>query len=417
MATAKKVDLSKETKTKATTVEVPAAEEAVVESTPAVTVEAPAMDALTEMVEKYGGDDDTLKYLADLGVESVDDLAELEEDDLVTAGLKLVKARKLLSEVKATKTAAEMPVAAAPVAVPMYSADFSILPAAQSDEALLNSLKIGGVLKVEESIWDSALRVFVANRFGLYSVTEKIANAMDEFANQSDEMVNDRYFALRKQITRRDYGEIFSAIPGLEGDYVTKSRREMFMQRIDKELCPAIWSFYKDLDAWNDGVVSAAGNPAFMMSSLAGALSGARTSLTAASMPPTDVMRDASDALKNAINHTFRGTVAPIAAAMAYDAMEIVKSLNDRSLPAMIGVANREQMLKKLGIGITADYVRMEQNLVRFVLAAIKFSDESPENEISYLSALWQLGRQIQWEKLVGGAVGGVKNIGGHNAL
>ena len=110
------------------------------------------------MVKKYGGNDDTLKNLAELGVESVDDLAELGEGDLVTAGLKLVKARKLLSEVKATKTAAEMPAAAAPVAAPMYSADFSILPTTQSEEALLNSLKIGGVLKVDESIWDSGLR-------------------------------------------------------------------------------------------------------------------------------------------------------------------------------------------------------------------------------------------------------------------
>ncbi len=415
MATTKKATTPKE-EPKAITPETPVTAAPITKTAPVVK-EAPVEDALTAKIKDFGGNDDALRYLRDLGVESIEDLCELTESDLLAAGLKLVKARKLLSEVKATKVAAEMPAAAAPVAAPMYSADFSILPTTQSEEALLNSLKIGGVLKVDESIWDSGLRVFVANRNGLYAVTDKIINAMDKFAEESDEPVSDRYFALKKQITRRDYGDIFAAIPGLEGSFVTKSRREELMRRIDKELCPAIWSYYQDLDAWNDGVVSAAGNPAFMMSSLAGALSGARTSLTAASMPPTDGMRDASDALKNAINHTFRGTGAPIAAAMAYDAMEIVKSLNDRSLPAMIGVANREQMLKKLGIGITADYVRMEQNLVRFVLAAIKFSDESPENEISYLSALWQLGRQIPWEKLVGGAVGGVKNIGGRNAL
>ena len=57
-----------------------------------------------------------------------------------------------------------------------------------------------------------------------------------------------------------------------------------------------------------------------------------------------------SDAVKDAINKAFAGTGVQISAALAYEAQEIKKSLEDPRLPALVGVANREQLLKKLGV-------------------------------------------------------------------
>lgn len=413
----------KTTSTKATTKKtVEAVETPVVEATVETTVAAPApvMDALDAKIKAFGGNDETLTALKNMGVETVDDLAVLTEADLVAAGLKLVKARKLIDDIKTAK-AAEAPASAAtpaPTVAPMaFPSDFgAILPTVPSDESLLRSLKVGGMLKVDDSTYNSALRVFLADRAGLFTVPEKLSVAMEQFADDSDEPVDPSFFKLKNQITRRNYGELFAAIEGLDGTFVSKKRREEFLRRMRSELCPAIRSAWLALNGWYDSMVTTAGNPAMLVSSLAGALSGAGPAFSAANMPPTDVMCDASDTLKDAINHTFRGTSGPVAAAMAYDAMEIVKTLEDRSMPAMIGMANRDQMLKKLGVSITANYARLEQNLVRFVLAFIKFTDEGAGNEIAYLTALWQLGRQIPWEELVGG-VDGVKTIGGKNPL
>ena len=418
MATSKKSATTKTATAKAVVAETPAMETPV-EVTPVAEAPAPVVDALTAKIKEFGGNDDTLKALADLGVEGVDDLAELTEADLVSAGLKLVKARKLLENVKSAKKAAEAPAPApaAAAAPTVFPTDFgAILPSVPSDESLLKSLKVGGVLKVDDSTYNSALRVFLAQRCGLFDVPEKLSSAMEAFADESDEPVNPAFFKLKNQITRRNYGDLFAAIEGLDGNFVSKKRREEFLRRMRSELCPAIRSAYLALNGWYDSMITTAGNPAMLVSSLAGALSGAGAAFSAANMPPTDVMRDASDTLKDAINHTFRGTSAPVAAAMAYDAMEIVKTLEDRDMPAMIGAANRDQMLKKLGVSISANYARLEQTLVRFVLAFIKFSDEGTDNEVAYLTALWQLGRQIPWEELVGG-VDGVKNIGGRTVL
>ena len=106
-----------------------------------------------------------------------------------------------------------------------------------------------------------------------------------------------------------------------------------------------------------------------------------------------------------------------MASAMAYDAMEISKTLENGELPAMLGVANREQMLKKLGVNITPTYARLEQNLVRFVLSYIKYSDDGTDNDVAYLTALWTLGNQINWTDLVGATGTGVATIGGKHVL
>ena len=102
---------------------------------------------------------------------------------------------------------------------------------------------------------------------------------------------------------------------------------------------------------------------------------------------------------------------------MAYDAMEIAKTLENSSLPAMLGVANRDQMLKKLGANITPNYARLEQNLVRFVLSYVKYGDEGCDNDVAYLTALWTLGNQINWTDLVGATGSGVTTFGGKNVL
>ena len=203
----------KTTSTKATTKKaVEAVETPVVEATVETTVAAPApvVDALDAKIKAFGGNDETLNALKNMGVETVDDLAVLTEADLVAAGLKLVKARKLIDDIKTAK-AAEVPTPAAtpaPTVAPMaFPSDFgAILPTVPSDESLLRSLKVGGMLKVDDSTYNSALRVFLADRAGLFTVPEKLSVAMEQFADDSDEPVDPSFFKLKNQITRRNYG-------------------------------------------------------------------------------------------------------------------------------------------------------------------------------------------------------------------
>ncbi|MFV0485482.1 MAG: hypothetical protein ACK5MU_04650 [Candidatus Saccharimonadales bacterium] len=117
--------------------------------------------------------------------------------------------------------------------------------------------------------------------------------------------------------------------------------------------------------------------------------------------PDTGALRDSGDDINNAINRVFAGTGVQIAAALAYEAGEIRKTIENPRLPGMIGVANRDQMLKKLRVGVSSNYARLETNLVKYVLSFMNIDSISAgDEEVRYFSALWTLGNQIDWNQL-----------------
>lgn len=365
-------------------------------------------DEVTSKLREFGATDEVIEQVRRLGVESAADLAELTEHDLIDAGMPVVKARKLLAGV--------IPSPVVDSAAMLNTASFdSVLPAVQDDESWLKALKTGGVLKVDQSTVVAAVRAALAKRVGLYDVPSKLSTAMETFADESEEQVDPTFFALRKQMTRRNYAEIFAAIDGLDGTFVTEKRKAELLGRLDRLLWPAIAGFNTQLKGWQESWMQGAANPAMLMMALMGGGAGALPP-GVMQAPDTAVLRDAADAVKDAVNKVFSGTGVQIAAALAYEATEVKKSLEDPRLPALIGVANREQMLKKLGVGVPATYPRLETNLTRYVLAVMNLEDQSAgQEELGYLSALFMLGNQIDWSQLGRNGAGNVTAIGGGN--
>ena len=143
-----------------------------------------------------------------------------------------------------------------------------------------------------------------------------------------------------------------------------------------------------------------------LLAAVSGLSGGANAGIGMITPPDTAQLHDAGDALIDAINRIFRGTGVQVAAAMAYDANTIRNTLEDPRLPAMVGVKNRELMLKKIGASVSSNYVRLEQNLVKYVLGFAKHDAVTSDVEVNYFVALYQLGAQINWGEL-GGTYGG----------
>ena len=347
---------------------------------------------------EYGADDTTIaKIVDDLGVETLDDLASLEVADLTNAGMKLAKARKLIAELKDASKPAQAVTAVETRAIQNQLE--VLLPQIPSDESWLNSLKTGGVLKVDESSYIAAIRAALADRAGLYSVPDKLSKAMEQFADEAEEQVDTAFYALRKSMTRRTYGDIFAAIDGLDGAFITEKRRKQFLDRMRGGLWPAIAESYRVLDSWYQTWCASFSSPAMLVAALGGGMSGAAGM---GMMAPPDVapLHDAGDTLVDAINRVFRGTGVQVAAALAYDANNIRNALEDPRMPSMVGVKNRELMLKKIGANVSSNYVRLEQNLVKYVLSFTKHDTITSDVEADYFMALWQLGAQIDWVTL-----------------
>lgn len=359
------------------------------------------MEEMIKKLQELGlGEEMIEKIKTDLGAEKVEDLAGLTEADLIEAGMKKIPARKVISAIKAAQPSTAAAESAAVGAATLSFDD--VLPVLPTDASWLESLRTGGVLKVDQSTVISAIRAALAHRVGLYDIPDGLVRLMEEFADSNEEQVDAEFFKLRKQMTRRSYAEIFEAIPGLDGSYVTEARKKMLFSRIDQYLWPAIITFYGQLKSWQEAWMQGAANPMMMMGAFMAASGGMGAMPPGMMQPPeTGVLRDNADAVADSVNKVFAGTGVQIAAALAYDATEIKKTLENPRLPALTGAANRDQMLRQLGVAVSATYPRLETNVTRFILSVMRVKDQAAgKEELQYFSSLFMLGSQIPWDQL-----------------
>ncbi len=371
-------------------------------------IDTPMDPVIAKLTELGISGDIAAKIKDSLGVETVDDLASVTEADLVEAGLKKLQARKVVTALQTLK--APVAEAASHAATTVNVSFDAVLPTVMSDSSWLEALKLGGVLKVDQSTVISAVRAALAHKVGLFAIPDILVRKMEEFADANEEQVDAEFFKLRKLLTRRSYAEIFEAIDGMDGSFVTEGRKKQLLARIDEKLWPAIVEFFQQLDAWQKAWMQGAANPAMMVNMFMAASGGASIMPPGMMQPPdTGVLRDHADAVSDAVNRVFAGTGVQIAAALAYDASRIKETLQSPRLPALVGAANREQMLKLLGVGVSATYPRLENNITRFVLATMQVKDQPAGNEeLQYFGMLYMLGTQITWDQISGRGLTGI---------
>jgi len=354
-----------------------------------ITVEEAAL-ALTPLVGNGEDAIDLLKNSNDTSdVEVITSFPDLPK-------AKVRKAVALLREV--TEDAPVKDIVAGEQAAPV---SYAILPTVPDDESFLTSLKTGGVLKIGSTEVISAVRAALAKNSGLYDVPNKLASKMEAFSNEQEEPCGAEFYKIMKMVTRRNYAEVLSAID-VDSKYVSEARKKQLLEKIDGILWPALSSFNEQLDKWLKLWQQGANSPLALASLVLGTQGpGAAPTMPGMAPPETSTVRDAADGVVDKINKVFAGYGIPIARALAWDANKIKNILEDNALPAQIGSTNKEQMLKSLGISVSSDYIRLEGNLTRYILAVMELDKVTAGNEeLNYLVALAQLGTSIPWTDL-----------------
>lgn len=372
---------------------------------PKATTEVVADDPVAAKLVELGVDADVITLIKnDLGVLTVDDLGVLTVEDYLGVGVKAVQARKLAAEFAPVATAVET--------AALSSAAINVLPKPSDDESWLETLKATGILKVDEATYAAATRVALATRVGLFDIPEKIMAEMDAFASVAEEPFTIEYYTLRDLVTRVNYSDVFASIPGVSGQYATKGRKNELVRRINEFLWPSIGGFYSQLQSWQEKWLSTSMNPQILPMLIMSGGKAMPPGLMAA--PDTGSIRDAAEEVINTINRVFAGDGVIITAALAQEARQIKQTLDNRGLPAMMGLANRELMLKKLGVAVSPMDPRLETNLATFVVSIVKLKDQpAGDAELAYLTSLFQLGSDITWDQLGVGAVRGYTAVDG----
>jgi len=365
---------------------------------------------LKKQLLDLGLTEDQIEKLAAEGVETPSDMQLLSEQDIKEkTGAGLIAVKKLI-------------VNFAPKVTPSTSMSFDvtgILPDVPSDESWLMALRAGGILKVEQSTVISAIRAALADKVGLYLLPSKLLIRMERFADDNVESAPKEYFLMRKLITKHNYAEIFEAIDGLDGTFVTETRKKSFLAKVDELLWPEVISFYEQLKNWIEAYAQTQNSPNAITGAIAVALNsfangGKMSGGVITPVPDAGVLRDAADSLNDSINRVFAGVGVQIAAALAFDASGIKKILANDQLPSLVGAANRDQMLRMLEADVPATYPRLETNLTKFVLSVLKVKDIATDDEFQYFNLLYMLGSQIPWEKL---SKKGAASLGGKRQL
>lgn len=352
------------------------------------------LDTLKTKLLELGLTEDQIQKLEVAGVKEESDMTYLTSDDIQKAtDAGIVTCKKIVAEFA--------PKIEAPTVTNFSGAELSILPAVQSDESWLEALKVGGVLKVNKESVVAAIKAALAGKVGLFSITDRIAKKMEAVADENSEPVSGDYFIIRKELTRRSYAEIFAAIDGLDGSFVTDGRKKAFFEKIEKHFWPELSSFFASLKGWIEAWQQGANNPALLMQTMMSISSGGKApTVMLNAQPDGGIIRDGADALNDSINKVFAGTGVQIAAALAYDANQVKNILEKENLPGMVGAANKDQMLKMLGVNVPATYPRLEMSLTRFVLGVLNIKNITTEEELQYFSALYMLGSSIPWDKV-----------------
>jgi len=349
-------------------------------------------DALKELVGEPGPDA--------LGVLS-DSTAVLDTDlqaALVAGGPKIPLGvfRKNLAKLRGPQAAPETATAGVPASA---ASTLSILPALPDETSFVEMLKTGGVLKVGITEVLAAVKAALAKKTGLFDLTDRILEAMEAFATAQEEPVGESFFKLQKLLTEKKYGDVLSAL-GVPGSYVSERRKKEFFERLDARLWKALAGFQDQLVAWQNAWTQGMANPGMLVLAMTSRSTGAALPPGMLAPPDTAPLRAAGEEVVNEINRVFAGPGIPVARALAYDATRILGILNEPSLPAQMGMATRDMMLKELGIAVGADIVRTEQGLTRYALAVMSLSKVTADSELAYLAALFQLGSTIPWNTI-----------------
>lgn len=367
----------------------------------AKTISKPFEEVSKALVDLVGApDDESVMSLAD--PECCGNELLIGRINSALPGIPVVKLNKAIKDLRAAaKPASPAPAAAKPAAAPM-GMSLITLPEPPSDEGFLEALRVGGVAKMSATDVNAALRVMLAKQIGVYDLPEQLGEMMERHAEELDEPVGESFYALQKQIGERRYGEILQAM-GVPGHFVSESRKKKLLSRMDN-----MWSllagFQGRLDAWQKQWQDKMINPAAMMAGFSAMLSGGMAGGMPGMMDHPDVapVIDAAASVIDVFNKMFAGTGIPVARAMAQDSLRIKQLLENPGLPAAVGCTTRDEMLKKLGAAVSADYVRLEKDLVTYVLAVMKLAagEVATEQQPLYLMALQNRGMNIPWERL-----------------
>lgn len=277
----------------------------------------------------------------------------------------------------------------------------SLLPEVPDDESLLQALRVGGVARVEPTDVVAALRVAFAQRLGVLQVERRLLAAIEERARDLDEPCPGVFYDLQRSRARKAHAGVLAALD-IPGTFVTERRKQELLSRLSK-LWDVLPKFQARLEEWQASWQDRVTNPGALLAGIAAMVHGGPDTGPAMGLmeaPDSEGIVDAARVVIDAVNRIFAGPGIPVARALAGDALELRTLVARDDLLTAVGVGSREELLKTLGIAVSADLVRAEKSVVQYVLGVLSLPDSDQGQRPMVLVALKELGATVPWPLL-----------------
>jgi hypothetical protein len=312
------------------------------------------------------------------------------EEDWVGWGMPRIRARALVAALQADG-------ARAPQALS------SLLPEVPSEESLLAGFRVGGVAKVAPTDVVAALRVALAERLGVLSLETRLIEAVEAHARGNDEPCPELFYELERSLARRAHADVLAALE-LPGTFVSDARKRELLARVSR-VWDALFALQGKIEAWKATWAERSTHAAALLTGQS--LLAAQGATGSAAVLPLDApdaaaVLESARAVVDAVNRAFAGPGIPVARALAADTAQLRGWLERPELPGALGVSTREELLRKLGIGLSGDLARVETSGIQYALAALALTSDASETVPGRLVALHELGATLPWAWLMG---------------
>lgn len=232
-----------------------------------------------------------------------------------------------------------------------------------------------------------------------------MADAIERRATDLGEPVPEIFYELETLIGRRSYAEVLRAM-GMPGSLVSAARKKELLNRISG-IFTLLQGFQDRLTGWQENWTSRMSNPGALFAGLAVVMGGGGANPAAATLmeaPDPNPILDAAAGVIDQLNAMFAGTGIPVARALAADAIATRRFLENPALVSAVGAGSRDEMLKTLGLGVSADLVRAERDVTQYILCVMRIQKLTTQQLPGFIIAVQQLGSQLPWAQLTGTA-------------
>jgi hypothetical protein len=343
-------------------------------------------------------------YLGGNGDEEVDLLEradctpDAEIVNAIGADVTLPKMRKAIAALRmsanndgdAPTTTATPSVAPTPGPMAPGMMTMSLLPTPHDDGALLDALRTGGVDRVGVENVEAAIRSYFANKAGWFEIPDKLAEAMEKKALALAKPADQAFYEVYAEVVSKKYAEVISAL-NVDRRFASQKWQTELLRRTEG-IETILREFHGQLKAWYETWTTQMGNPGMIVAALVGGM-GAVPGMN--QIPDFMHLYDKVDAVVDKMNAVFAGPMIPAAAALASRSVKIKEFLKDERIRVALGYADQEEMLRELGIAVSADAGRQERDMVQYILSVYHFRAVTGGQEATYLTQLFMLGERI----------------------